>query len=46
MLTKIRRGFPLRRCSWSVSPIVSVALSRKMIRWLDLVCIQQISLKE
>ena len=45
MLTKIMNGFPLRHCSWSFNPILPVALSRKMIRWLDLVCLRQVSLK-
>jgi hypothetical protein len=45
MLTKITNGFPLRRCSWSFSPVVPDALSRKMIRWLDLVCLKQVALK-
>jgi hypothetical protein len=45
MLTKIMNGFPLRRCSWSFSPVVPDALSRKMIRWLDLVCLKQVALK-
>jgi hypothetical protein len=34
----IATGFPLRRCSWKYDPIVSVTLTRKMIRWLDCVC--------
>jgi hypothetical protein len=45
MLAKIMSGFPLRRCSWSFSPIVPGALSRKMIRWLDLVCLRRVALK-
>jgi hypothetical protein len=32
-------GFPLRRCSWIFDPIVSIALRRRMIRWLDAVCL-------
>jgi hypothetical protein len=42
---KIMKGFPLRRCSWFVDPIVPDALSRKMIRWLDAVCLKQTALK-
>ena len=45
MLTKIMSGFPVRRCSWSFSPIVPGALSRKMIRWLDLVCLRHVTFK-
>jgi hypothetical protein len=41
MPTKIMNGFPLRRCSWFFNPIVPDALARKMIRWLDLVCLKQ-----
>ena len=39
MNTRIMGGFPLRRCSWLFNPIVPVALSHKMFRWLDLVCL-------
>ena len=39
MLRIIMNGFPLRRCSWLFNPIVPVALSREMFRWLDLVCL-------
>jgi hypothetical protein len=35
---KIMIGFPLRRCSWLFNPIVPVALTQRMIHWLDLVC--------
>jgi len=45
MVTEIMNGFPLRRCSWFFNPIVPNALSRKMIRWLDLVCLKQVALK-
>ena len=45
MLTKIMNGFPLRHCSWSFNPIVPAALSRKMIRWLDVVCLKQVSFR-
>jgi hypothetical protein len=45
MVTKIICGFPLRRCSWSYRPMVSVALTRRMIRWLDSVCLKQVALK-
>ena len=45
MVTKIMNGFPVRRCSWFFNPIVPNALSRKMIRWLDLVCLKQVTLK-
>jgi len=40
MLAKIANGFPVRRCSWFFNPIVPGALSRKMIRWLDFVCLK------
>jgi hypothetical protein len=45
MITNIMNGFPLRHCSWSFNPIVPAALSRKMIRWLDVVCLKQDSVK-
>jgi hypothetical protein len=45
MAKKIMDGFPLRRCSWSHRPLVSVALTRRMIRWLDSVCLKQVALK-
>jgi hypothetical protein len=45
MAGKIMNGFPLRRCSWFFNPIVSVVLSREMIRWLDVVCLKQAILK-
>jgi hypothetical protein len=45
MPAKIMSGFPLRRCSWFFNPIVPDALSRKMIRWLDLVCLKQVTVK-
>ena len=45
MLTKINNGFPLRLCSWSFNPIVPASLSGKMIRWLDVVCLKQVSFK-
>jgi hypothetical protein len=35
----IVNGFPLRRCSWIFDPIVSNALRRRMVRWLDTVCL-------
>ena len=41
MAMTIRSGFPLRRCSWSYDPIVSPALVRRLIRWLDFVCVTQ-----
>jgi hypothetical protein len=34
---KIMIGFPLRRCSWLFNPIVPVALTQRMIQWLDAV---------
>jgi hypothetical protein len=45
MLVKIINGFPLRRCSWSYRPIVPTALTRRMIRWLDSVCLKQVAFK-
>lgn len=45
MSATIMAGFPLRRCSWFFNPIVSEALSRKMIRWLALVCLKQVTVK-
>jgi len=39
----IASGFPLRRCSWAFDPIVSEALGRRMIRWLDKVCLRRLS---
>lgn len=45
MPTKIMNGFPVRRCSWFFNPIVPDALARKMIRWLDLVCLKRVTLK-
>jgi hypothetical protein len=42
----IKSGFPVRRCSWSQAPIVSSALTRNMIRWLDSVCTRQAVLRE
>ena len=45
MPAKIKNGFLLRRCSWFFNPIVPDALSRKMIRWLGLVCLKQVTLK-
>jgi hypothetical protein len=45
MPAKIMNGFPLRRCSWFFHPIVPDVLSRKMIRWLDAVCLKQAVLK-
>ena len=45
MATKIINGFPLRRCSWSYSPIVSGTLSNRMLRWLDAVCLKRAALK-
>lgn len=43
MVTKIVAGFPLRRCSWAYEPIVSVALTDRMVRWLDSVCLKQVA---
>lgn len=43
--TKIMNGFPLRRCSWFFNPIVSNAPCHRMIRWLDSVCLRQITFK-
>jgi hypothetical protein len=45
MLTKIINGFPLRYCSWLFNPIVPAALSCKMIRWLDVVCLKLVSFR-
>lgn len=45
MATKIMSGFPLRRCSWSYAPIISVARTRRMIRWLDVVCLKRVTFK-
>ena len=45
MITKIMSGFPLRRCCWSYSPIVSSTLTTRMIRWLDSVCAGQVALR-
>jgi hypothetical protein len=45
MAAKIMSGFPVRRCSWSYKPIVPVALTRRMIRWLDSVCLKQATFK-
>jgi hypothetical protein len=45
MVAKIMGGFPLRRCSWSYRPIVPTELTRRMIRWLDAVCLKQITFK-
>lgn len=45
MATKIRSGFPLRRCSWAYDPIVSFAVTHVMIRWLDSVCLKQVTFK-
>jgi hypothetical protein len=45
MVTKIVGGFPLRRCSWAYDPIVSVALTHRMVRWLDSVCLKQAAFK-
>lgn len=45
MATKIMSGFPLRRCSWYCTPIVPVAMTRRMIRWLDAVCLKQVTFK-
>jgi hypothetical protein len=42
---KIMNGFPLRRCSWPYKPIVSIAMTRQMIRWLDSVCLKQATFK-
>ena len=45
MLTKINNGVPLRFCSWSFNPIVPTSLSGTIIRWLDVVCLKQVSFK-
>jgi hypothetical protein len=45
MPVKIINGFPLRLCSWSCTPIVCTARTRRMMRWLDLVCLKQTTLK-
>ena len=45
MVTRILGGFPLRRCSWAYDPIVSLALTGRMIRWLDSVCLRQLAFK-
>jgi hypothetical protein len=45
MAQKIMKGFPLRRCSWSFLPIVPKALTRRMIRWLDSVCVKRFAAK-
>lgn len=38
---KIKRGFPLHRCSWVYDPIVSLAQTHRMVRWLDFVCVSR-----
>jgi hypothetical protein len=38
MATTIMSGFRLYRRSWFCGPIVPIALTRSMIRWLDSVC--------
>ena len=45
MDSKIMRGFPVRRCSWSCKPIVPIAMTRRMFRWLDSVCLKQVTFK-
>jgi hypothetical protein len=45
MATMIMSGFPLYRCSWSYKPIVPIARTRSMIRWLDWVCLKQTTFK-
>jgi hypothetical protein len=45
MPAKIMNGFPLRLCSWSCTPIVHTALTRRLMRWLDLVCLKQTARK-
>ena len=35
----IINGFPLRRCSWVFDPIIPGILGRRMIHWLDAVCL-------
>lgn len=45
MAAKIMSGFPVRRCSWSYKPIVPIALTRRMILWLDSVCLKPATLK-
>jgi len=46
MDSKIMRGFPVRRCSWSCKPVVRAEQTRRMIRWLDLVCLRQMPKRE
>ena len=41
MAAKIISGFPLRRCSWYYMPIVPIANTRRMMRWLDVVCLKR-----
>jgi hypothetical protein len=41
MASKIVSGFPIRRCSWSYRPVVPSVLTRRMIRWLDSVCLKR-----
>lgn len=45
MSPAITNGFPLRRCSWLYSPIVSTALTRRMLRSLDKICLKRIVAK-
>ncbi|HLW80869.1 MAG TPA: hypothetical protein VKS20_02390 [Candidatus Acidoferrales bacterium] len=43
MATKIMSGFPLRRCSWYYTPIVPILSTCRMMRWLDAVCLKQVT---
>jgi hypothetical protein len=45
MAAKIMSGFPIRRCAWSYKPVVPGALTRRMIRWLDSVCLKRVVFK-
>lgn len=45
MIAKIMNGFPIRRCSWSYKPVVSRTTTRRMIRWLDSVCLKKTDVK-
>lgn len=38
-------GFTVRRCSWLYEPIMSLALTDRMVRWLDLVCLKQVAFR-
>jgi hypothetical protein len=45
MATKIMSGFPMRRCSWSYRPIAPTVPTRRMIRWLDSVCLKHVTFR-